>query len=397
MTRDGTQEGVGIVLVGLDEATQSAIEQHLSSSIFEVIGDSPDPESGRLIVSNLRPDIVFMAVRSDGSAATFDVVRRIREELPSTGVAVLSYETSPQLILSSMRAGAQEFLTLPLDTSELDGALGRLQKVLGRTKAAGSSGGRIYASYASKGGVGASSLATNLALALKGHTGGGVVLVDFNLQVGDLALMLDMNPKHSFASAIGDDDIDEVKLRSMLAIHASGLCLLTVADRPEESGLVRQSHVAPLFELLRGMFEHIVVDLGRHIDDRTIELLDLSDVILLVSALDVPTIRNTKSYLDLFGRLEIAPHNIRLVVNRLEDGKRISNRDLVRAVGREIYHGLPNDYASTSASIDSGNPVVLNSPRSKLAASYQELARALTAPSQTGAPSRSATPSSTAR
>ncbi|MGH2570586.1 MAG: AAA family ATPase [bacterium] len=379
MKRDRRSARVRIVILEPDEATRRAIKQHVSSSAYEVVEESADPSAASQLFSQARPDLVFMAVAADVSV-THDAIRRIRETLPAAAVVLVSNEASPQLILSCMRAGANEFLVRPLDPAELDGALARLQKFWEHSSGA-SKGGRIWTTYPAKGGVGASCLATNLALSLQSRPGAKVVLVDFNLQVGDLALMLDMTPRHSYAHALGDGDLDEVKVRTILSHHSSGLGLLTMADRPEESNLVRREHVGVLLDLLRGMFEHIIVDLGRHIDERTIELLDRSDLVLLLTALDVPTIRNTRSYLDLFRRLEISAERTRLVVNRVQDGRRITNRDLVRTVGQEIFFGLPNDFVAASAAIDSGNPVVFNSPRSKLAEAYRELARALSSSS----------------
>jgi pilus assembly protein CpaE len=376
MTRDQRSEKTRIVILEPDEATRRAIKQHVASSAYEVVEESADASGASASILETQPDLVFLAVAADVSV-TQDAVRRIRETLPSTAVVLVSDEASPQLILSCMRAGANEFLVRPLDHAEIDGALARLERLWGRSNGV-SRGGRIWTTYPAKGGVGASCLATNLAVSLQSRPGARVVLVDFNLQVGDLALMLDMTPRHSYAHALGDGDLDEVKVRTILSHHPSGLCLLTMADRPEESNLIRRDNVGVLLHLLRGMFEHIIVDLGRHIDERTIEFLDRSDFVLLVTALDVPTIRNTRSYLDLFRRLEISHDRVRLVVNRVQEGRRITNRDLVRTVGQEIFFGLPNDFVAASAAIDSGNPVVLNSPRTKLAEAYRELARALT-------------------
>jgi pilus assembly protein CpaE len=204
-----------------------------------------------------------------------------------------------------------------------------------------------------------------------------VALVDFNLQVGDLGLMLDLQPEHSFARAVEDGTLDENKLQNVLARHRSGLRLLTVSDRPEESDLVLRNHVPELFGLLNTMFDVVVADLSRHIDERTIELLDLADDVLLVSSVDVPTIRNTRRYLDLFERLEVPRDRVRLVVNRHQDAGRLGIKDLENTVGKEVFWCLPNDYRPMSAAIDNGNPVVMDSPRSRLSKSYREMGDAL--------------------
>ena len=364
------------VVVSRDEATRAAAKRHLGAAGHRVIGETEDLKSGTRLVRGLAPDVAILELSEDATA-TFEVVRKLHEEVPSLGIILLSADASPQLILGGLRAGAQEFLTLPLDLGELDRAVDRLRKLLGQMSGNGKRRGRLVAVYSAKGGAGASSVATNLALALAAHLDRKVALVDFNLQVGDLALMLDLKPDHSFARAVEDGAVDEPKVDGIMARHRSGVRLLTVCDRPEDSDLVFRNHVPELFGILNNSFDWVVVDLGRHIDERSIELLDLADDVLMVSVLDVPTIRNTRRYIDLLERLEIPSHRVKLVVNRHQEGGRLSNRDLENTVGMPVFWALPNEYRSMSAAIDSGNPVVLDSPRSRLARSYRDLASAL--------------------
>lgn len=366
------------VVVSPDEFTRIASKRHLGSVGHRVLGETEDLKSGLRLVRGLSPDMCILDLGPDATA-TMEAVRKLRDELPTMGIVLLSADASPQLILGGIRAGAQEFLTLPLDLVELDRAVERVRKLIGRMAAAVRRRGRVVAVYAAKGGVGASSVAANVALALAAQPDRKVALVDFNLQVGDLALSLDIRTEHSFARAVEDGAMDETKLDGILARHRTGVRVLTVCDRPEDSNLVFRNHVPELFGLLNSMFDWVIVDLGRHVDERSIELLDLADEVLMVSALDVPTIRNTRRYLDLLDRLEVPRSRVRLVVNRHQDGGRLSSRDLENTVGMSVFWSLPNEYRPMSAAIDSGNPVVLDSPRSRLARNYHDLAAALAA------------------
>jgi pilus assembly protein CpaE len=364
------------VLIDGDELARVKIKQHLLSSGFRVIGETEDQKAGIRLIRGLHPDVIIMEIGAD-AGATLDVVRRLREELPTMGLILLSRDASPELILGSVRAGAHEFLTIPIDLTELDRAVERLRKMMAHMQTAQGRRGRTLAVYQTKGGVGSSSVATNLALSLLAEPERRVGLVDFNLQVGDLALMLDIEPEHTFARGIEDGTIDEAKLQTMLARHRSGLRLLTITDRPEESDLILRNHIPELFGLLNTMFDYVVVDVNRHLDERTLELLDLADTILLISTLDIPTIRNARRYVDLFERLEIPKERIRLIVNRFQEGTSITIRDLENTVGTEVFWSLPNEFRPMRAAIDSGNPVLLDSPRSRLARSYRELGAAL--------------------
>ncbi|MFN8178909.1 MAG: response regulator [bacterium] len=374
---NGTRNGqLRFVVVSPDELTRVALKRHLTAAGHRVLGETEDLKSGVRLVRGLTPDVWVLDLAADATSA-LEAVRKLREELPQMGMVLLSADASPQLILGGIRAGAQEFLMLPLDLGEVDRAIDRMRKQIGRLAAGVRRRGRVVAVYAAKGGVGASSVATNLALGLAMQAERKVALVDFNLQVGDLALMLDVTTEHSFARAVEDGTMDETKLDGILARHRTGVRVLTVCDRPEDSDLVFRNHVPELFGILNSMFDWVIVDLGRHIDERSIELLDLADLVLMVSALDVPTIRNTRRYLDLLDRLEIPRARVRLIVNRHQEGGRLSNRDLENTVGMSVFWSLPNEYRPMSAAIDSGNPVVVGSPRSRLARNYIDLAAAL--------------------
>jgi pilus assembly protein CpaE len=374
---DASRNGnLRFVLIGSDELARVSIKRHLAENGSRVAGETDDLKSGLRLVRSLQPNIVVLELLPDAEP-TLEAVRKIHEEMPSTGIILLSPDVSPQLILAGIRSGAHEFLTLPLDITEVDRAVNRIRDIMAHVQSGGRRRGRLVAIYPAKGGVGGSSVATNLALALTLQPETKVALADFNLQIGDLALMLDIDPEHSFARAVEDGTIDEAKLESLLARHRSGVRLLTVCDHPEESDLVLRNHVPELFGLLTQMFDWVIADLGRHIDERSIELLDLADDVVLVTAQNVPTIRNTRRYLDLFERLEIHRDRVRLIVNRFESTTKISLRDLENTIGRDVFWSLPNEYRPMRAAIDSGNPILLDSPRSRLSKSYRDLGRAL--------------------
>jgi pilus assembly protein CpaE len=141
------------------------------------------------------------------------------------GIIVNAKEVSPDLILRSMRAGAHEFLTRPLDMGELSEAMERLASAMTPSASAPSMGGKIFTLFSAKGGTGVTSAATNLAMAFA-KRGAKTVLVDLDLQFGDAALMLDLKPSHTWAEVLRGSAIDAAKLKTLLASHESGLWLL---------------------------------------------------------------------------------------------------------------------------------------------------------------------------
>jgi pilus assembly protein CpaE len=132
-----------------------------------------------------------------------------------------------------------------------------------------------------------------------------------------------------------------------------------------------------LLGMLNTMFDYVVVDMGREVDDRAIEVFDLSDRVLLLTQLTFPAVRNTTLYLDLLRRLEIDMDKVLLMVNRYHNKYELSLEDLERTVGQQAFWVIPNDYKTVSAALDNGEPVVARAPRSKVSRNIDKLAETL--------------------
>ena len=362
-----------LIVVDSDKAARDYIKRSLGDSGVRVVGEAVDLKAGQRLVRGLQPDVVLVELPVNATE-TVEIIRKLNEELPDTGIIISAHQPSPQLILGCMRAGAQEFVGRPLDVPEIDRAIDHVRKQLERTIASGRRRGAVISVFSSKGGIGATSVAANLGVALADRDDTKTVLVDLSFQMGDLALMLDQPPKYSLVDAFVENKLDEGKLRSILSHHSSGAYLLTVAASPELGEELTRHHMVEMFGSLNNLFDYVIVDVGRQLDDRTVEVLDLSDAIVMVSMQDIPTIRNISRYLDMFERLELEREKIHLVVNRFHKKSRLSLKDVEAALGLDTFWAIPNDFIPMSLGIDSGVPAVLEAPRSKLAQSFRDLA-----------------------
>ena len=365
-----------LVIIDSDKSTKSYIRRCVGDKGVRIIGEADDIKSGLRLVRGLQPDVVLLELPSN-SAQTMETIKKLKTDLPDAGIILSSHESSPQLILSCIRAGAQEFITRPIDEIELDKAIEHLRGLNEKSTGSSKKRGTILSVFASKGGVGATTMATNLGVALASRPDTRTVLVDLSFHMGDLGLMLDEPPRYSLTDAIDNGVLDESKLQSIMSQHSSGVFLLTAVTSPEISDEITSDHMGELLGTLSTMFDYIIVDIGRHLDDRTVEVLEISDEILLMSALDIPTVRNVSRYLDIFERLQIEESKIRLIANRFQKKTQIGLKDLESAVGMETFWAIPNDYAPISMGINGGNPAVLEAPRSKVAQSYKDLAEHL--------------------
>jgi len=370
-----SKRSLKLVVIDSDEDIAPTIKTHFADKGVRLAGESIHLKAGMRLVRTLQPQLVLVEVPATNPEEALDAVASIHAELPECGIIVSADASSPQLILNGVRAGAHEFVSRPVDVAELARAIDHVRKRLDRRGPTGRRRGRTIALFSNKGGSGSSLVATNLAAALARRPDTRVVLVDLGFQLGDLSLMLDLQPRYGLSDVVGSTSLEETELRSVLTPHSSGLFLLTVAASPEDGHKVERQHVVEAFGLLSTMFDYIVVDIERHIDERTLEALDLSERILLVSTLTLPSVRNTKKCLDLFRGLEIDSAKCEIVVNRYDTKKSgVSVRDLEGTVGLSASWLIPNDFQTANQSIDSGEPFVISAASSKIARSFLDFA-----------------------
>jgi pilus assembly protein CpaE len=273
--------------------------------------------------------------------------------------------------------GAQEFLGRPLDIRELGEAIKRIGGQLHRRVSSEDRGGKIVAVCASKGGLGVTAIATNLAVSLARQEKKKTALVDLNLHSGDVPVLLDMRPDHTMADIVGNGPLEEARLRTMLTAYDSNLFVLPGAERPGEADRILPVHLAEVFSLLPQMCDYVIIDAGQSFDSRTLEAFNLADLILLVTVLSVPAVRSVSRGLGLFHDFGCSKEKVRLIINRYQKKSRVTEEDLKSASGVEVLWRIPNDYRTMGTAIDSGVPVVVQSPRSELSKSFDALAREL--------------------
>lgn len=368
----GSNRSFRLVVIDSDAETRARVKRWVSGKGIRVVGESEDSKAGLRLARGLQPDIVLLELPSQATSA-MEFVKQIRLESPATGIILSARDASSELILSSMRAGVQEFVARPIDEAELDKAIDHLKRLSGATPS-GTKRGKVISVASPKGGTGATSFTANLGLALNGRTDSKIVLVDMTFQFGDLGVMFDSSPRYSLTDAFVEGSIEESKLRSVIITHETGLHLLNVAASPEIAEDVTKEHVVELVGILTTMFDYVVVDIGRQLDDRTVEVLEVSDAITLISSLDLPTVRNTVCFTGLLEKLKIDRDKLHIVVNRFHRRSRLSIDDVETLVGGKVFWSIPNDFEPMSVGIDRGIPAVQHASRSKVAKSYMDLA-----------------------
>jgi pilus assembly protein CpaE len=281
-------------------------------------------------------------------------------------VLVLGPAKDPDLILRAMREGAKEF-ALAADDEEIARAL-REQVKPPRVADAG----RIYAVFPAKGGVGGTTLATNLAGVLQ-RGGERTCLVDLNLNMGDVLAFLDLPGGYSISDVIANmRRLDRGLLDSTLLRHSSGVNVLAQSHRLEESDRVEPALLSSVLAFLRQHFRATVLDGLRSFDDVSVAAVDASDLIVLVVTQEVPAVRDARRCVELFRRLG-AREKLRLVVNRFRKEVEITPAVIAENVGLPVSATVANDYPAVIRAINRGQMLSEDSPRSPVTKDVEQL------------------------
>jgi len=302
------------------------------------------------------------------------LIRRLTSEAPKTVLIAAANNAAHDLLLESLRAGAREFLKLPIGAEELKTVLDRVVEFCAGQVEVPKKKGRMIAVFSSKGGCGTSFIATNLAVATNART----ALVDLNLQAGDLPLFLGIDPKYSFADmAENRARLDDSLINSFVAPYSSSLSLLAAPKEADSADEIEPEHVFDVLQRMRESFEYIVLDPQHTFDSITLAALDLSDEIVLVLTLDIPAIRSTQRALEIFDRLGYPRKKIRIVVNRWSKQIDLDLRQVEKFLGEPVIGFIPSDYQTAVTSINLGQPLVKSDPNCKIAMEVRRIAKTL--------------------
>ena len=320
-------------------------------------------------VIRLRPSATILVLESENAEKDFALVKKISSVSPSTAIIAAARNASPALVLQSMRAGAREFLEIPIAAKELDTVLNRLAEF--STEATDENHGRVVAVYSGKGGAGVSFFATNFAAAMDHPT----ILMDLNLQAGDSASFLGMDPKYSLADFVRNRTrLDDTLIPSLLTPHSANLSLIAAPSEAHEAEEIHADHVSEIVHILRQKFSCVILDLPHAFDPITVASFDLADDILLVLTLDIPGIRGAKRALKVFDHLGYRRDKVRVVVNRWSKSIDVELHKVEGHIGEQLIGFVPNDYRKVMDSINLGRPLIESEPASKISLEIKRIA-----------------------
>lgn len=362
--KDASRDALKSSILGLDTVWLEA-----ECSRYEFFSD---------VVAQTNPDIGFVALDSNPDRA-LELVAELTKTAPECAILVTSTSTDGNLILRAMRAGAKEFLTQPLKPEDVALALQRVSRQRSGGGSGSSDGCMVIAVTGATGGVGTTSIAVNLGCALAADPNNSVALVDLDLSLGDADVFLDTIPEYTLTDVSQNvARLDLTLLKRSLTKHNSGLYLLPRPVQLEDARLVTPDDMTRVIGLLKATFTHLIIDTSKSFNALDMFALNEADIVLLVTQLDLPCLRNVVRLMMSFKDSAKLDEKVKVVVNRAgyETGQ-ISLRKAQETIGREIFWQVPNDYRVMVEVRNNGVPLIQQAPKAAITQSIGQMGDAI--------------------
>jgi pilus assembly protein CpaE len=328
----------------------------------------------RTLPTAFQPDVVLVDGRDESHALA--AIERVRASAPAVSIFMVAGAATPELILQSMRAGANEFLTWPPADTAFHEAIARTAArrsalAVARPRAT------TAAFIGAKGGAGTTTVAVNSAVEMARMSRRPTVIVDLKAGMGEVTLFLGVRGRYTVFDAIENlHRLDTDFLRELVVKHKSGLEILAGSDHFERPGSADSPGVEQILRLLTQQYEQVVIDAGNQLNGSTTAALYMADTIYLVTNPDVPSVRNAQRLLDRIGQLGACADRVRVLLNRASEPYPIPPDQIESALGRPIHHMFRSDYRTVSAALNSGVPLSMTG-NTELAAEFDSFTRGM--------------------
>lgn len=378
---------IRILVVDDVEETINLISDMLSfEKRIEIVGQASNGKEAINLVDKLKPDVVLMDINMpvmDGLRATEIITR----DHPQSIVIIMSVQGEVEYLKKAMLYGAKEYVVKPFNLDDIINTIitvyeeeKKRQKHIKQKKSEGKekNKAKTITLFGTKGGVGKTTIALNTAISIAKKTGEKVAIIDLDLQFGDISLLSNINPRKTIVDVLEDlSNFDEEVLDEYMNEYIAGIKILSSPIKPEQAEYIMAEHLEKILDILKQEYQYIVIDTSTNFDDVTLTALDKSDVILLVSTMDLHSIKNVKLGLEIMESLNYSEKKVKLVINKATQKYGIKYQDLIDALDKEVSILVPYDNKTVITSINKGYPFMRHRKNGKIYKSIKKLTNAI--------------------
>jgi pilus assembly protein CpaE len=330
------------------------------------------------VPNDTRQDSLLIFEMGDDIDNEFQHIQSLLNSDEVADVFLISKNPDPAVLMQAIKIGAKEFFLLPLKEEEVRQALEKFKEKreqINRKKSPQL--GKIITIFGSKGGVGATTVAVNLAVNLaQKESVKSVALIDMNMMFGEIPLFLELDPGYHWGEIVKNiSRLDSTFLMNILAKHSSGVHVLPSPATLSDSRSAIPDMMSHLIGFMQKLFDFVIIDAGQFVDEISLKIMELSDNILLISLLSLPCISNANKILQSISELKTFPEErVKIVINRYLSKSDIPLDDAEESMHKKIFWTIPNDYSTTVSAINNGTPLYMAAPRAQITRSLNDLA-----------------------
>jgi pilus assembly protein CpaE len=373
-----------IVTIDPDMGSRAETKRAVQIAHFTVVGEGGYGVEAVTVAKEHTSDVFLVSVE-EPVALALQTIESLADAAPGIPTIVYSSLADAQSVRRAMVAGARDYLVKPLKPEDLSravyGVLEQEEKKRLRADGGGSDAaarGTVITVFGAKGGIGKTTISTNLAVTLAKMTGANVCLLDMDTRFGDVAIMMDVAVESSIADVARKiDEIDRDKVRDYLVKHYSGVSILPAPLHPTEWRNMTPQHIEKIVELLAQTHDYVVIDTPGTFNELIAATLELANLILLVTSMDIASIKDTALALEMLRAAGVSEDKVKLMINHSTAANSLREEDVSRVLEYDVFWRIPHDL-SVSSSTQLGQPIVVAKPYARVSRSIIELAHALT-------------------
>ena len=369
---------ISVLIIGNSEQKKQQLKKLIADDNINIVGECGGGAAALDRISSCSPEVVLLLM-GDGDNECIPVAERIYMCRPGCSALIISENIEIETYKQAIRAGVKSVMQWPVEQKQLLENIklaANIEKMRSSTFGPGTNnmswGSKVVTVFGTKGGIGKTTLAVNLAVKLSQNKK-KVALIDLDLQFGDVNVFLDIEPKDTLSELVQESNSFDIEtIKNYMVLHSSGINILCSPKSPEYAEAITPSHIERIINTLRPFYDYIIIDTPPVFNECTLTAIEISTRVLFVIALDISTLRNAKISMNLLESLQQI-EKVNLIVNR-EVESIITINDTEKIMGGKITARIPADWKTATAALNKGVPFVNGYPNSKMSSVVSDLA-----------------------